>query len=105
MCTKKFYGRLCVEKEIHEEIRKVLNRNVGEPITITTIVDVMNLVGKCVVAGNVRRTAEIVFGDPYNEEYLDLIDLATNLDLTFLKRYCWLRNHALLDIYLHYLYS
>ena len=51
-------------KEIHEEIRKVLERNVGEPITVTTIVDIMNLIGKCVVAGNVRRTAEIVFGDP-----------------------------------------
>ena len=32
----------------------------------------MNLIGKCVVLGNVRRTAEIVFGDPHNEEYLDL---------------------------------
>ena len=32
----------------------------------------MNLIGKCVVAGNVRRTAEIVFGDPHDEEYLDL---------------------------------
>ena len=56
-------------KEIHKEIRKVLNINVGEPITVTTIVDIMNLIGKCVVAGNVRRTAEIVFGDPYDEEY------------------------------------
>lgn len=42
-------------KEVHEEIRKVLSRNVGSPITVTTIVDIMNLIGKCVVAGNVRR--------------------------------------------------
>ena len=55
-------------KEIHEEIRKVLDKNTNNLITVTTIVDIMNLVGKCVVAGNVRRTAEIVFGDPYNEE-------------------------------------
>ena len=59
-------------EEVHEDIRKVLNNNAGQPITITTIVDIMNLIGKCVVAGNVRRTAEIVFGDPHNEEYLDL---------------------------------
>lgn len=26
----------------------------------------------CVVAGNVRRTAEIAFGDPLSEEYIDL---------------------------------
>lgn len=28
--------------------------------------------GVCVVAGNVRRTAEIAFGDPGSEEYIDL---------------------------------
>ena len=27
-----------------------------------TIVDIMNMIGRCVVAGNVRRTAEIAFG-------------------------------------------
>ena len=43
-------------EEVHEDIRKVLEKNSGEPITITTIVDIMNLIGKCVVAGNVRRT-------------------------------------------------
>ena len=46
--------------ELHEDVRKVLEDNTGEGITITTIVDIMNLIGKCVVAGNVRRTAEIV---------------------------------------------
>ena len=59
-------------EEVHEAIRKVLEKNSGKAITITTIVDIMNLIGKCVVAGNVRRTAEIVFGDPHDEEYLDL---------------------------------
>jgi hypothetical protein len=38
----------------------------------------MNLIGKCVVAGNVRRTAEIVFGNPYDEEYLDLKNYEAN---------------------------
>ena len=37
-------------KEVHEDIKKVLEKNSGEPITITTIVDIMNLIGKCVVA-------------------------------------------------------
>ena len=79
-------------KEIHEEIRKVLNRNVGEPITITTIVDIMNLIGKCVVAGNVRRTAEIVFGDPYNEEYLDLKNYKVNKHR---ETYGWTSNNSI----------
>jgi len=78
--------------EIHEEIRKVLNRNVGEPITITTIVDIMNLIGKCVVAGNVRRTAEIVFGDPYDEEYLDLKNYKVNKHR---ETYGWTSNNSI----------
>ena len=65
-------------EEVHNDIRKVLNNNAGQPITITTIVDIMNLIGKCVVAGNVRRTAEIVFGDPNSEEYLDLKNYKVN---------------------------
>ena len=65
-------------EEVHESIRQVLEGNAGQPITITTIVDIMNLIGKCVVAGNVRRTAEIVFGDPNSEEYLDLKNYKVN---------------------------
>ena len=65
-------------QEVHRAVRKVLDRNVNEPITITTIVDIMNLIGKCVVAGNVRRTAEIVFGDPNSEEYINLKNYEKN---------------------------
>ena len=65
-------------KEVHNAVRECLDKNVGEPITITTIVDIMNLIGKCVVAGNVRRTAEIVFGDPESEEYINLKNYKKN---------------------------
>lgn len=41
--------------ELHTQIQNVLDKNVGTPITVTTIVDVMNLIGKCVVSGNIRR--------------------------------------------------
>ena len=78
--------------EVHEEIRKVLDRNSGEPITITTIVDIMNLLGKCVVAGNVRRTAEIVFGDPHSEEYLDLKNYKVNKHR---ETYGWTSNNSI----------
>ena len=48
-------------QEVHEDIRKVLEKNSGEPITITTIVDIMNLIGKMCVAGNVRRTGDCIW--------------------------------------------
>ena len=79
-------------KEIHEDIREVLDNNSGEPITVTTIVDIMNLIGKCVVAGNVRRTAEIVFGDPTNEEYLDLKNYKVN---PHREMYGWTSNNSI----------
>ena len=79
-------------KEVHQDIKKVLEKNSGEPITVTTIVDIMNLIGKCVVAGNVRRTAEIVFGDPYDEEYLDLKNYEVN---PHRDQYGWTSNNSI----------
>ena len=79
-------------EEIHGDITEVLKKNAGEAITITTIVDIMNLIGKCVVAGNVRRTAEIVFGDPHSEEYLDLKNYKVNKHR---ETYGWTSNNSI----------
>jgi ribonucleoside-triphosphate reductase len=79
-------------KEVHEDIRNVLEDNSGNPITVTTIVDIMNLIGKCVVAGNVRRTAEIVFGDADSEEYLDLKNYKVN---PHREMYGWTSNNSI----------
>jgi len=79
-------------KEVHQSIKEVLDTNSGEPISVTTIVDIMNLIGKCVVAGNVRRTAEIVFGDPYDEEYLDLKNYDVN---PHRDQYGWTSNNSI----------
>ena len=78
-------------EESHTGIRKVLDENVGSPISSTVIVDIMNLVGKCVVAGNVRRTAEIVFGDPSDEEYLNLKNYKKN---PHREQYGWTSNNS-----------
>ena len=52
----------------------------------------MNLIGKCVVAGNVRRTAEIVFGEPDSEEYLDLKNYEVN---PHRATYGWTSNNSI----------
>jgi ribonucleoside-triphosphate reductase len=64
-------------KILHNRIMKVLDRRIGNPISATDIVDIMNMIGACVIAGNVRRTAEIVFG-PDTDEYLDLKNYDVN---------------------------
>jgi len=65
-------------RELHESTRASLEANKGKALTVTTIVDVMNLVGRCVVAGNVRRTAEIAFGNPNDPEYVNLKNYEVN---------------------------
>jgi hypothetical protein len=52
--------------------------SVGSAITITAITDIMNLIGKCVVAGNVRRSSEIALGPAESEEFVDLKNYEKN---------------------------
>jgi adenosylcobalamin-dependent ribonucleoside-triphosphate reductase len=41
-------------------------------ITSSVIVDIFNFVGKCVVSGGIRRTAEIMFGEATDQEFVTL---------------------------------
>lgn len=59
-------------KLLHDQLIEIFSNRQDQRITERDITDVMNMIGACVVAGNVRRTAEIVFGDPNSEEYLGL---------------------------------
>lgn len=61
---------------LHENVCSVLDKLDGKPITETAIADIMNMIGVAVVAGNVRRTAEIMFGS--SEEFLDLKNPTVN---------------------------
>jgi ribonucleoside-triphosphate reductase len=81
--VKTFGGIACGPgplKYMHEQICKMLDECIGQPISITNIVNIMNMEGQCVVAGGIRRTAEIVFGPQDNEEYLTLKDYYWNAD-------------------------
>lgn len=56
-------------------IRDILTaraRSANPLLTSVDITDIMNIIGKIVVAGNVRRTAEIAFGEPDDEEFANM---------------------------------
>jgi adenosylcobalamin-dependent ribonucleoside-triphosphate reductase len=53
------------------DINNILNARVGKRLTSADGLDMMNLLGRCVVAGNVRRTALIALGDHDDKEYVD----------------------------------
>lgn len=65
-------------REMLTKIGDVLDKHRGRDISVTGIVDIMNMIGKCIVSGNVRRTAEIAFGDPDDDSFLNLKDYTVN---------------------------
>jgi adenosylcobalamin-dependent ribonucleoside-triphosphate reductase len=58
--------------DLHFSLKKQFDNRAGERITATDIVDIQNKIGKCVVSGNVRRSAEIALGSADDEEFLNL---------------------------------
>lgn len=79
-------------KELHDRILNNLQKCAGEPISARNIVDVQNMIGACVVAGNIRRSAEIVFGDYEDQDYLDLKNYKVNPDR---EEYGWTSNNSI----------
>jgi hypothetical protein len=59
-------------RELLEGTIRVLSALEDAPITSTAIVDICNYVGRCVVAGNTRRSALIAFGEPSDTDFMDL---------------------------------
>lgn len=68
--------------KLHDNIKQVLTKRIGSLLTITDITDIMNFIGICVVAGNVRRSAELVLGPADNKEYSRLKDYQWKSDPT-----------------------
>ncbi len=61
-------------RDMVNSITDLLYSRTGQKLTSSDIVDLGNLIGRCVVAGNVRRSAEIAFGEPTDEAFLELKD-------------------------------
>lgn len=52
------------------EINKILNSKAGRRLSSVDCLDLMNIIGKIVVAGNVRRSAQIALGDHDDIDFL-----------------------------------
>ena len=78
-------------KDLHKRIAEVLDKRVGKTLDSRSIVDLFNLIGKCVVSGNVRRSAEIAFGEADDDEFLDLKNYEKNPDR---MAYGWSSNNS-----------
>lgn len=78
---------------LHGHLVELLDAYVGRQLDSTGIVDICNRIGCCVVAGNVRRSAEIAFGSPDDAEFIDLKNYRKNP-----KRadYGWVSNNSVM---------
>lgn len=57
---------------LHDVISKMFAGRAGEKLTRVDIADIGNLIGRCVVSGNVRRSAELLIGRIDDEDFLNL---------------------------------
>lgn len=80
-----------------ESIRTQLDDRDGQFITSRDIVDIMNKIGKAVVAGGTRRSAQIVFGSYEDEDYINIKnwELPENSERTGHDGWAWNSNNSI----------
>lgn len=65
-------------KRLHISLHEQFTHRDGDVVSSRDIVDIQNKIGVCVVAGNVRRSAEIALGDLYDSDFVELKDYEKN---------------------------
>lgn len=77
--------------ELFFEENRILNDFDGKQLTSVAMTDMANLIGKTVVAGNVRRSAEIALGSPTDSAYITM-----KQDPEALAHHRWASNNSVL---------
>lgn len=72
------------------KISEILHKRLGRKIRPIDALDIMNIIGYIIVAGNVRRSAQIAIGDPDDIEFL----LAKRWDITKVPTYRQMSNNT-----------
>lgn len=80
--------------ELIDSIKKVLDELISEPINSTALVDIFNLIGRCVVAGNIRRSAELMLGFQKDKDFLQLKNPKINKEAV--EHHRWSSNNSIL---------
>ena len=57
--------------QLHTQIDKVIGGRAGETLDSRAITDIINLIGTCVVSGNVRRSATLALGAAEDEGFIN----------------------------------
>lgn len=80
-------------EKLHERVRGYLDSYVrGDTFRVRLIMDIMNAIGACVVAGNVRRSAELAIGAPGDEEFINMKNYELNPERAEIG---WMSNNSI----------
>ena len=77
--------------KLHDHIRGMFAGRKGQLLTRRDIADIGNMIGVCVVSGNVRRSAELLMGRLDDAEFLALKNYEVNPDR---MAYGWMSNNS-----------
>lgn len=80
--------------ECIDNIHQVLRPRIGSTISSVDIVDLMNVIAKCVVSGGIRRSASLGLGYPEDIEYMSAKDPVLNSEL--LSKWRWASNNTVI---------
>ena len=92
-------------KKLHKQLRVILDSASKNPDRWTNsrlITDMVNMIGCCIVAGNVRRSATIALGHPDDESFAELKHYADYMDNGevvrqpnwYRRRFGWMSNNS-----------
>ena len=65
-------------EKLHDYLRQMFAGRSGQKLTRRDIADIGNMIGVCVVSGNVRRSAELLMGRIDDEDFLNLKNYEKN---------------------------
>ena len=77
--------------KLHKHVTDMFTGRGGELLTRRDLADIGNMIGVCVVSGNVRRSAELLMGRLDDQEFLDLKNYEKNPDR---MAYGWMSNNS-----------
>jgi len=78
-------------EKLHNHINEMFAGRSGQKLTRTDIADIGNMIGVCVVSGNVRRSAELLMGRLDDENFLNLKNYDVNPQR---GAYGWMSNNS-----------
>jgi len=78
--------------KLHDHIRNLFLGRTGQLLTRKDIADIGNMIGVCVVSGNVRRSAELLIGSIDDQEFLELKNPEVNPER--MANWGWMSNNS-----------